>query len=166
MKVFLVGLILCFSMTLAKGEPMKLTSPSFQNGQPLPETCAYRGKNLSPTLTMENIPGETKSLALIVDDPDASVGNWNHWLVWNIAPSTTHIGEGKIPAAATIGRNDFGNNQFDGPAPPSGTHRYVFKLFALNKTLDIKTGASRDQLLAVIKGDVIAEAELMGTFAK
>ncbi|MFZ5806442.1 MAG: YbhB/YbcL family Raf kinase inhibitor-like protein [Verrucomicrobiota bacterium] len=144
---------------------MKLTSSSFQNNQSLPESCAYRGKNLSPKLTIENVPGETKSLALVVDDPDAPVGNWNHWLVWNIAPSTTHIDEGKIPAAATIGRNDFGNNQFDGPAPPSGTHRYFFKLFALNKTLDLQTGASREQLLAAMKDAVIAEAELIGTFA-
>ncbi|MFH1067783.1 MAG: YbhB/YbcL family Raf kinase inhibitor-like protein [bacterium] len=145
---------------------MKLSSPSFADGQPLPQTCAYRDKNLSPELTIEGVSADAQSLVLIVDDPDASVGTWNHWLVWNIAPDTKKIAAGETPANAVTGKNDFGNARYDGPAPPSGTHRYMFKLYALNKRLDLKAGATRRQLDQALQDCVIDQTALMGSYKK
>src|SRR5260370_29743207 len=99
---------------------MKISSPSFAEGQPIPAKDAYKQGNVSPELKIENIPAETKSLILIVDDPDGPVGIWSHWLVWGISPQAGTIGEGQAPAGATVGNNDFGENKYDGPAPPKG----------------------------------------------
>lgn len=111
------------------------------------------------------VPAKARSLALIMDDPDAPRGTFVHWLVWDLAPATSKLLPGKLPPEARTGRNHFGNDRYDGPAPPSGIHRYFFRFFALDNRLAIPAGASRGELEKAMKGHVLAEATLMGTFA-
>jgi len=144
---------------------MKLSSPAFADGQPMPDTHAYRKANRSPELVIEQVPASARSLALIVDDPDAPVGTWNHWLLWNIDPTTARIAEGETPRGAAVGKNDFGNTRYDGPAPPSGTHRYFFKLYALDAPLTVRAGAGRREMETAMRGRIVATATFMGTYA-
>lgn len=145
---------------------MKITSPAFKEGGVIPERFSKNGQNVSPELRIEGMPAEAKSLALIVDDPDAPVGLFTHWLVWNIDPKTTAIAEGSAPGAAVQGKNDFGEIGYGGPQPPSGTHRYFFKIFALDRALDLKPGAKRREVDAAMKGHVIAQGQTMGRYSK
>ena len=145
---------------------MKISSPAFQEGGTIPEKFSKNGQNVNPELRMEGAPAEAKSLVLIVDDPDAPVGLFTHWLVWNIDPKTTQIAEGSVPSGAVQGKNDFGDIGYGGPQPPSGTHRYYFKIFALDQTLDLKSGAKRREVDAAMRGHVIAQGESMGRYAK
>jgi Raf kinase inhibitor-like YbhB/YbcL family protein len=153
-------------VAFAAGGKMKVTSSAFQEGGTIPEKFSKNGQNVSPELRIEGIPAEAKSLALIVDDPDAPVGLFTHWLVWNIDPKTTDIGEGSAPDGAVQGKNDFGESGYGGPQPPSGTHRYYFKVLALDKTLDLKPGAKRKEVDAAIKGHIIAQGQAMGRYSK
>ena len=107
---------------------LKLTSPAFANNQMIPQKYSCKGEDINPPLKIEGVPKNTKSLLLIVDDPDAPVGNWNHWIVWNIPPETSVIGENSVPQNAVLGMNDFRKLDYGGPCPPSGTHRYFFKI--------------------------------------
>jgi Raf kinase inhibitor-like YbhB/YbcL family protein len=150
----------------AGGTKMRISSPAFQEGGTIPEKFSKNGQNLNPELRIEGMPAEAKSLALIVDDPDAPVGLFTHWLVWNIDPKTTEIGENSVPQGAVQGTNDFPGQRYDGPQPPSGTHRYYFKIFALDKTLDLKAGAKRREVDAAMKSHVIAQGQLMGKYSK
>jgi Raf kinase inhibitor-like YbhB/YbcL family protein len=150
----------------AGGTKMKISSPAFQEGGTIPEKFSKNGQNVNPELRIEGAPAEAKSLALIVDDPDAPVGLFTHWLVWNIDPKTTEIAEHSVPKGALQGMNDFPGQRYDGPQPPSGTHRYYFKIFALDKMLDLKSGAKRREVDAAIMGHVIAEGELMGRYSR
>ena len=120
----------------AGGTKMKISSPAFQEGGTIPEKFSRNGQNVSPELRIEGAPTEAKSLLLILDDPDAPVGLFTHWLVWNIDPKTTEIAEGTVPSGGIQGRNDFPGQRYDVPQPPSGTHRYYFKVFALDKTVE------------------------------
>ncbi|QSR84573.1 YbhB/YbcL family Raf kinase inhibitor-like protein [Methylacidimicrobium sp. B4] len=144
---------------------MKITSPSFANGQPLPRDCGYRQGNRNPELLIAEIPAGTRSLSLIMDDPDAPGGSFVHWLVWNLPPSTAKLLPGKLPPGARVGRNQFGNDRYDGPAPPSGTHHYFFRCFALDQPLALPAGVERRALEQAMRGHLLAEADLMGTFA-
>lgn len=150
----------------AGGTKMKITSPGLQEGGTIPEKFSKNGQNASPELRIEGAPPEAKSLALIVDDPDAPVGLFTHWIVWNIDPKTTQIAEGSAPGAAVQGKNDFGDIGYGGPQPPTGTHRYYFKIFALNSNLDLKSGAKRKEIDAAMKGHIIAQGQLMGKYSK
>src|SRR6202023_2935362 len=114
----------------AGGVKMKVSSPAFQEGGLIPEKFSKYGRNISPELQIEGAPAEAKSLVLVVDDPDAPVGLFTHWLVWNIDPKTTEIGENSVPKGAVQGTNDFPGQRYDGPQPPSGTHRAGVKIFA------------------------------------
>ena len=145
---------------------MRVTSSAFQEGGTIPEKFSKNGQNVSPELRIEGAPAEAKSLVLIADDPDAPVGLFTHWLAWNIDPKTTDISEGSAPSGAVQGKNDFGEASYGGPQPPSGTHRYYFKVFALDRALDLKAGANRKDLDAAMKGHVIAEGQLMGRYSK
>jgi Raf kinase inhibitor-like YbhB/YbcL family protein len=116
-------------------------------------------------LQITGIPSEAKSLVLIADDPDAPGGLFTHWLVWNIPPQTNSIAEGSAPKGVH-GTNDFGKPDYKGPCPPPGTHRYSFKIFALDRELDLRGGAKRGQLDAAMKGHVIAQGELVGRYAR
>jgi Raf kinase inhibitor-like YbhB/YbcL family protein len=149
----------------ARGGQMKITSPSFQEGGSIPEKFSKNGQNVSPELRIEGVPAQAMSLALIVDDPDAPVGLFTHWLVWNIDPKITQIAEDRAPSGAVHGKNDFGEIGYGGPQPPSGTHRYYFKVFALDRRLDLKPGAKRREVDAAIKGHVIGQGELMGRYS-
>jgi Raf kinase inhibitor-like YbhB/YbcL family protein len=141
-----------------------LSSPAFDQGKPIPAKHALANANLSPELELHDVPPDAESLVLVVDDPDAPSGNWTHWLAWNIPPGTTSIPEGKLPPEAIQGKNSFGHVRYDGPAPPSGTHRYYFRLYALNTTVSLPTGASLSALAKAMDGHIIGSAELFGTY--
>ncbi len=161
----LATLFILLSLAPLCASAMQLTSPSFSDGQPLPRLCGHRYDNRNPEILLSGIPTGARSLALILDDPDAPGGCFVHWLVWNLPPSTSKLLPGKLPREARTGRNHFGNDRYDGPAPPSGTHRYFFRLFALDEPLGVPAGADRRALEKAMKGHVLAEASLMGTFA-
>src|SRR6266852_3867540 len=120
----------------AGGGKMKITTTAFQEGGNIPSKFTCDGADTNPPLRFEGVPAEAKSLALIVDDPDAPGGLFTHWLVWNIDPKTTEIVENSAPVGAVQGTNDFPKKGYGGPCPASGTHRYYFKVFALAQTLD------------------------------
>jgi len=149
----------------AGGAKMKVTSSAFQGGANIPSKFSCDGANSSPPLQISDVPSEAKSLVLIVDDLDAPSGLFTHWAVWNISPQTSTIAEGSVPKGVQ-GTNDFGKSGYDGPCPPSGTHRYYFKIFALDRELDLPLGAKRGQLDAAIKAHVIVQGELMGRYAR
>jgi len=149
----------------AGGARMKITSSAFQQGANIPSKFSCDGPNTSPPLQISDVPGEAKSVVLIVDDPDAPSGLFTHWAVWNISPQTGTIAEGSTPKGVH-GTNDFGKSGYGGPCPPSGAHRYYFKIFALDRELDLPVGAKRSQLDAAMKDHVIAQGELMGRYAK
>jgi Raf kinase inhibitor-like YbhB/YbcL family protein len=149
----------------AGGATMKITSSAFQEGGNIPDKFSKNGENINPALRIEGAPAEAKSLLLIMDDPDAPVGLFTHWLVWNIDPNTTEIAENSVPKGAVQGTNDYPNLGYGGPQPPSGTHRYYFKVFALDQTLDLKSGAKRAEVDAAMRGHVIAQGQLMGRYS-
>ncbi len=142
--------------------PMTLTSSAFDANATIPALYTCDGAGVSPPLTITNLPQGTITLALIVDDPDAPGGTWVHWVEYNI-PATTAFDEGAT-AIGIQGRNSFGTLGYGGPCPPSGTHRYVFKLFALDTVLVLDDAATKAQLLAAMDGNIIAQAELIGLY--
>jgi Raf kinase inhibitor-like YbhB/YbcL family protein len=149
----------------ARGAKMKITSSAFQEGGEIPSKFSRDGGNVNPPLRFEGTPTNAKSLVLIVDDPDAPVGLFTHWLVWNIDPKITEIPERGVPKGAAQGTNDYPNLGYGGPQPPSGTHRYYFKIFALDQTLDLRSGAKRPELDKAVSGHVIAQGQLMGRYS-
>jgi Raf kinase inhibitor-like YbhB/YbcL family protein len=160
--VILLAAIASFA---AGGARMKITSSAFQEGGNIPSRFTCDGSDTSPPLQITGIPSEAKSLVLIADDPDAPSGLFTHWLVWNIPPQTDSIAEGSAPKGVQ-GNNDFGKSGYRGPCPPPGTHRYSFKIFALDRELDLHAGAKRSQVDAAMKGHAIAQGELVGRYAR
>jgi Raf kinase inhibitor-like YbhB/YbcL family protein len=144
---------------------MKITSSAFQEGGNIPSKFTCDGSDTSPPLQITGVPSEAKSLVLIADDPDAPSGLFTHWLVWNIPPQTNSISEGSAPKGVH-GTNDFGKSGYKGPCPPPGTHRYSFKIYALDRELDLRGGAKRSQLDAAMKGHVVAQGVLVGRYAR
>ncbi len=145
---------------------MKITTTAFQEGGNIPSKFTCDGADANPPLRFEGVPAEAKSLALIVDDPDAPGGLFTHWLVWNIDPKTAAVEENGAPSNSVQGKNDFGKSGYGGPCPPSGTHRYFFKIFALDRQLDLAAGSKRAQLDAQMRGHIIAQGELMGRYSR
>ena len=146
-----------------------LKSSAFREGEAIPSKHTCDGENVNPLLEMLNIPETTKSLALIVEDPDATGGvTWNHWLVWNIDPRTQYISEDNMPPGALQGINSFKKNKYGGPCPPKGSppHRYMFKLYALDRMLDVPEGLAKQQILEKMDGLVADEAELVGLYSR
>ena len=152
-----------FNMNAASS--ISITSPSFQASGDIPAKFTCNGTNVSPELQISSVPNEAKSLVLIVDDPDAPRGLFTHWIVWNIDPKTTRVAENSAPTAGVQGINDFGKRNYGGPCPPSGTHRYFFKIFALDTKLELKPGARRAELDAAMRGHILAQGELMGRYS-
>jgi Raf kinase inhibitor-like YbhB/YbcL family protein len=152
-----------FNMNAASS--ISITSPSFQASGDIPAKFTRNGTNVSPELQISSVPNEAKSLVLIVDDPDAPRGLFTHWIVWNIDPKTTRVAENSAPTAGVQGINDFGKRNYGGPCPPSGTHRYFFKIFALDTKLELKPGARRAELDAAMRGHILAQGELMGRYS-
>jgi Raf kinase inhibitor-like YbhB/YbcL family protein len=145
---------------------MKITSSAFQEGTEIPAKYSRQGENTNPPLRIEGAPENAKSLVLIVDDPDAPVGLFTHWLLWNIDPKTTEIAEKSTPKGAVQGTNDYPTLGYGGPQPPSGTHRYYFKIYALDQTLNLRAGAKRKELEKEMSGHVIAQGQLMGRYTR
>jgi len=161
----MVVLITIMSLVAAGEAKMKITSSAFQQGGNIPSKFTCDESDTSPPLQVTGIPSNAKTLVLIADDPDAPGGLFTHWLVWNIPAQTNSIAEGSAPKGVH-GTNDFGKSGYKGPCPPPGTHRYSFKIFALDRELDLRSGAKRSQLDAAMKGHVIAQGELVGRYAR
>ena len=164
---------LYISRDSSKGEDMIITSPAFEYGKGIPEKYTGEGEDISPELTWTNVPPETEVFVLICDDPDAPVGTWVHWVIYDIPAKVTSLKEG-IPMGEDIvlrsakqGRNDFGNLGYGGPMPPKGkTHRYFFKLYALDKRTGIKAASTKEIVLRAMEDHILAEATLMGTYIR
>lgn len=150
---------------------LQLSSPAFADGDMIPAAHARQGQNVSPPLAWGGTPAGTSSFALIVDDPDAPRGTWVHWVVYNLPADAAMLPEGvasdgDLLGDAVQGKNDWGESAYGGPQPPSGTHRYFFKLYALDITLDLAPGATKSQVLAAMDGHVLAEGQLMGRYQR
>jgi Raf kinase inhibitor-like YbhB/YbcL family protein len=151
---------------------LPIASTAFSEGQPIPQKYTCQGEDLSPPLKWTNAPANTKSFALITDDPDAPMGIWVHWVLYDLSPTTTALAEDVaktqyIAGNAKQGINDFHRLGYGGPCPPPGKpHRYFFKLYALDRVLDLKPGATKKDVEAAMKGHVLAEGQLMGTYQR
>lgn len=150
---------------------LELRSTAFTEGQPIPATYTCDGNDLSPPLAWSGAPAGTKSFALIADDPDAPRGTWVHWVVWNIPATSTGLPENvarkpQLPDGTRQGISDSMSTGYGSPCPPSGTHRYFFKVYALDGFLELPAAATKLQLEAAMKGRVLAEAQLMGTYTR
>jgi len=149
-----------------------VTSPAFASGGTIPRTHTADGRDISPSLRWEAPPAGTQSFALICDDPDAPMGTWVHWVIWNIPASARGLGEAvqhikTLADGSAQGKNDFGRIGFGGPSPPAGKpHRYFFRLFAVKEKLELPAGASRGELERALQDKVLATAELFGTYGR
>lgn len=142
---------------------MEINSPAFENNQSMPAKFSCEGQDINPALVIQGIPPQARSLALIVDDPDAPMGTWVHWVVFDI-PLSPRIEENSIPGKQGV--NTAGNKNYHGPCPPSGTHRYFFKLYALDTLLGLQEGISKGQLEKAMQGHILAQAQLVGLYKK
>ncbi len=150
---------------------LTLSSPAFGPGQPIPAEYSCKGRSVSPALAWSGAPSNTASYALIVDDPDAPMGTFTHWVIYNIPVASQGLAQAVAPTptfddGTAQGKNSANHRYYDGPCPPSGTHRYFFRLYALDARLDLAAGATADELRQAMKGHILAQGELMGTFSK
>ena len=146
---------------------MKLSSPSFKDGESINEFNTCDRNEYAPRLSISNVPDNAKSLVLLMNDLDSDQNvPTNHWIVWNILPNTKIIEENSLPENAIEGRNDFDFNGYSGPCPHVGTHRYEFKLYALDKKLDLDEKSYKNQILNEIENSIIAESTLIGTYQR
>ena len=146
---------------------LQIVSSAFMNGSEIPRKFGYKNGNSSPPLTLSGVPTESKSVVIIMDDPDAmgAVGKvWVHWVLWNIDPATTEIAESTIPNNAVEGMTDFGEVGYGGPAPPDKRHTYVFKLYALDSKLDLSNESSKTDVEKAMEGHILSQATLKGTY--
>ncbi len=144
---------------------MKITSSVFENNQMIPSIYTCDGSNISPPLEIHDVPEKAKSLAVVMEDPDAPGGVLTHWLIWNIDPQTLLIPEALIPEKAIRGTNSMGHMTYDGPCPPTGTHHYHFKVYALDDILELGPGSNRDALDKLIQDHIIDETEIIGLYS-
>lgn len=160
----LVFAFMAFAASCAQeGGLMKITSPEFGQNSLIPSKFTCEGEDINPALTIEGVPAQAKTLALIMDDPDAPMGTWVHWVVFNI-PVTDKIKENSVPG--TQGTNTAKKLEYHGPCPPYGTHRYFFKIYALDAELDLQEGASKGALEKAMQGHILDKAELIGLYKK
>jgi Raf kinase inhibitor-like YbhB/YbcL family protein len=169
-----VLVLICFTTFCdPKGGSMTITvtSPAFASMQAIPRKYTCDGEDLSPPLSWKNIPNNAKSIVLICDDPDAPAGDWVHWVCYDMPAATDSLPEA-VPASDTLacggkqGTTDFGKTGYGGPCPPGGTHRYFFKVFALDKMLNLPAGKNKKEIVRAIKGHVAAAGELVGTYTR
>ena len=149
----------------------ELTSTAFANGDPIPMKYSCDDQDISPPLQWKDPPEGTRSFALICDDPDAPVGTWVHWVLYNLPASTLSLPEAvpsdaDLPDGGRHGQNSWGRPGYGGPCPPGGTHRYFFKLYALDAELDLAAGASKEELLPAMEAHVLASTETMGVYSR
>lgn len=147
-------------------EGFALKSTAFKEGGEIPKKHSCEGDDVNPLLEIRNAPDGVKSFVLIVDDPDAKGGIWDHWLLWNIEPKTQYISEDNLPSGSIQGKNSMGKPKWSGPCPPEGDgpHRYQFRIYALDTMLTLEVGATRNDLEAAMEGHVIETATLVGTY--
>ncbi len=150
--------------TTSEGATLQITSPSFEAGAEIPSEFSCDGDNISPELNIANLPDNTVTLALIMDDPDAPGGTWVHWVAFDFPP--TDVIPESIPLLGIGGSNSWDMTGYGGPCPPSGTHRYFFKLFALDGALELSEGSSTEEVLDAMEGHIVDQAELMGTYSR
>ena len=143
---------------------MKISSTAFAPNGRIPKKYTCDGPDVNPPLKFEGITSEAKSLVLVVDDPDAPAGTWVHWVLWNIDPKTADIRENSVPENARQGINDFRKHDYGGPCPPSGTHRYFFKLYCLDTILDLGLNATKGDIESSMKGHILEKTELIGLY--
>lgn len=144
---------------------MKITTV-FADGGQIPAKYTCDGDDSAPVLNISDVPDNAKNLALIVDDPDAPMKTWVHWVLYNIPADTKVIDNSNLPAWIKAGKTDFGRTGWGGPCPPSGVHRYYFKLYALDKAFDLPSGLTKEQLKMEIKDHIIEKAQVMGTYSR
>jgi Raf kinase inhibitor-like YbhB/YbcL family protein len=142
---------------------LAVKSPAFGNNETIPSKYTCDGEDINPPLGIENMPEGTQSLVLIMDDPDAPMGTWDHWVVWNIPPAG-EIAEDSIPG--TEGMNSFNRTSYGGPCPPSGTHRYFFKLYALDTKLDLDSSVRKKDVINAMQGHILAEGKIVGLYSR
>lgn len=144
----------------------KLTSPAFNHGSQIPSRYTCDGENINPHLIIHGVPANAKSLALLMEDPDAPSGLWIHWVMWNISPEIKEIREHTVPMKAEEGLNTRQESGYDGPCPPSGTHRYFFRLFALDTKVHLAADSDKQTLERAMESHILATTELMGTYSR
>ena len=167
MKIFAILFVSSFifcNILIAEegGGKMKITSPAFENNTYIPKKYSGEAEDVNPPLNIADVPRGAKSLVLIMDDPDAPRGTWLHWAVFNIPATTLQIAENSVPGKQ--GATSSGHNNYGGPYPPSGTHRYFFKLYALDTMLNMSDGISRKELENAMQGHILDKAELIGLY--
>lgn len=151
---------------------IQITSSAFNEGNPIPKKYTCDGEDVSPPLAWSGVPAGAKSLALIVDDPDAPVGTWTHWVIFNLPPTLNGLSEGiaktpQVEGGAVQGNNDFRRPGYGGPCPPRGkTHRYFFKLYALDTSLALKAGSSKAEVEKAMRGHILAQGQLIGAYSR
>lgn len=147
---------------------MQITSSAFENNETLPSKYTCDGENINPPLSISGTPENAKSLVLISDDPDAPAGTWTHWTVWNIDPKTAEVSENSVPANSVEGTTSFDETGYGSPCPPkgTGTHRYVFKIYAIDKLLDLPTSLKAEELYKTIEPSIIDKAEIIGLYSR
>ena len=145
---------------------MVIRIQGMETGGRIPARYTCDGEDIHPALSFSGVPQEARSLALLVDDPDSPSGNWTHWIIWRLSPAEREIAEGKIPAGAAEGMNDFGKTGYGGPCPGSGEHRYFFRLYALREPLPLSPGASRKEFEDACRGRIIAQADTYGVYER
>jgi len=159
------------STTQTTGGSLKLTSTTFKEGEPIPRQYTCDGVNVSPSLEWSGVPKSAKTLVIIADDPDAPAGAWVHWVLYNLPADNIGMVENlpatdELKAGGFQGKNDFGKIGYGGPCPPSGTHRYFFKIYALDSELPLKAGATKAEVEKAMEGHVVTQGQLMGTYRK
>jgi len=155
-----------FGKEMRRMETLTITSPAFVQGEAIPARHTCDGNDTSPALVIARVPPAARTLALIMDDPDAPAGTWVHWVVWNIPAHTREIPESSLPPQAVQGKNSWPRTGYGGPCPPSGTHRYFFKVYALDTTLNLGPSTTKAVLERAMEGHVLARGELMGTYRR
>lgn len=151
--------------TPAASITMIVRSPAFNHEERIPSKYTCDGEDMSPPVAIDNVPGGTVSLVLIMDDPDAPRGTWDHWVLFNMPATTTRLGEGSaIPGVS--GNNSWGRTGYGGPCPPNGEHRYLFKVYALDTMLPLQAGALKEDVLTALQGHVIESTTLMGRYTR
>lgn len=152
----------CFTIKLS----MKVQSPVFNHNEKIPAKYTCDGENINPPLLISDASENAQGLVLVVDDPDAPAGTFVHWTIWNINPKTAEIPENTVPIGAVEGTTSYNKPGFGGPCPPAGSHRYFFKLYALNSVLDLPASASKEDLEKAMEGHILEQAELIGFYER
>lgn len=166
LTLMVLYIALAVNMEVFSMDTVIISSPAFRHGGAIPIRFTCDGIDASPPLVIGKVPPKTRALALIMDDPDAPSGTWVHWVVWNIPAHTREIPEYGLPLSANQGRNSWKRTGYGGPCPPSGTHRYFFRLYALDSLLQLSPSTTKADLEQDMQGHILAQGELMGTYRR